>query len=269
MRKNRTKAKLAANECAIGVSVAFPSPDLVELCAVVGFDFVTFDTEHEPMDGEQVVHCIRAAEAYDMTPIVRLPRNPDLILRYMNAGAQGIHVPRCNTAADLQALVKWTRFHPLGERTFYNRGRSGDFSVGVTDTAAWARQANEELLVIGMIEEVKALEHLDEMLAVPGVDAIHMGHMDLWQSMGMPPDMKGVFETIDQIAKRGVAAGKYMSHTIRLTDDAVDRMGDYMRIGSRMFTVSPMDFLRQGGVKLTKAVREMEQKVKAQRGGTR
>src|SRR5688572_18923000 len=123
MRKNKTKAKLAANECAIGVSVAFPSPDLVELCAVVGFDFVTFDTEHEPMDGEQVVHCIRAAEAYDMTPIVRLPRNPDLILRYMNAGAQGIHVPRCNTAADLQALVKWTRFHPLGERTFYNRGR--------------------------------------------------------------------------------------------------------------------------------------------------
>jgi len=91
-------------------------------------------------------------------------------------------------------------------------------------------------------EEVKALEHLDEMLAVPGVDAIHLGHMDLWQSMGMPPDMKGVFETIDKIATRGVAAGKYMSHTIRLTDDAVDRMGDYMRIGSRLFTISPMRF---------------------------
>jgi 2-keto-3-deoxy-L-rhamnonate aldolase RhmA len=265
MRTNKTKAKLAANQCAIGAGIAFPSPDLVELCGVVGFDFVTFDTEHEPMGSEQVVHCIRAAEAYDMTPIVRVSRNPDLILKFMNAGAQGIHVPRCNTAADLEALVKWTRFHPLGERTFYNRGRSGDFSVGVTDTAEWARAANRELLVIGMVEEVKALEHLDEMLAVPGVDAIHLGHMDLWQSMGMPPDMKGVFETIDKIATRGVAAGKYMSHTIRLTDDAVDRMGDYMRIGSRMFTISPLDFLRQGGVKLTKAVREMEKKVLAQR----
>ncbi len=116
------------------------------------------------------------------------------------AGAQGIHVPRCNTAADLVALVKWTRFHPVGERTFYNRGRSGNFSVGVTDTAEWARAANRELLVIGMVEEVKALQHLDEMLPVPGVDAIHLGHMDLWQSMGMPPDMKGVFETIDKIA---------------------------------------------------------------------
>jgi 4-hydroxy-2-oxoheptanedioate aldolase len=260
MRTNKTKAKLAANECAIGVSIASPSPDLVELCGVVGFDFCTFDTEHEPMDGEQVVHMIRAAEAYDMTPIVRLPRNPDLILRYMNAGAQGIHVPRCSSAQDLKDLVKWTRFHPVGERTFYNRGRSGDFSVGVSETAAWARAANEELLVIAMVEEVKALEKLEEILAVKGVDAIHLGHMDLWQSMGMPPDMKGVFETIADIARRGVAAGKHMSHTIRLTDDAVDRMGEYMRIGSRMFTISPMDFLRQGGVKLTKAVREMEKR---------
>lgn len=263
MRKNRTKAKLAADQCAIGAGIAFPSPDLVELCAVVGFDFITLDTEHEPMSAEQVVHCIRAAEAYDMTPIIRLPRDPDLILKFMNAGAQGIHVPRCTTAEDLKELVRWTRFHPLGERTFYNRGRSGDFSVGYSDTAQWARTANQELLVIAMVEEVRALEHLDEMLAVPGVDAIHLGHMDLWQSMGMPSDMKGVFDTIDEIARRGVAAGKHMSHTIRLTDDAVDRMGAYMRIGSRMFTISPLDFLRQGGVALTRAVREMEKKVLA------
>ena len=257
MRTNKTKAKIAAGECVIGVSVAFPSPDLVELCAAVGFDFVTFDTEHEPMNNEQIVHCIRAAESFDITPIVRLPRNPDLVLRFLNAGAQGIHVPRCTSAADMKEVVQWTRFHPIGERTFYN--------VGVPDTAEWARAANCELLVVCMIEEVKALENLDEMLAVPGVDVIHIGHMDLWQSMGMPADMKGVFETIDEIAKRGVAAGKYMSHTIRLTDDAVDRMGDYMRIGSRLFTISPMDFLRQGGVKLTKAMRDMEKKVVAGR----
>jgi 4-hydroxy-2-oxoheptanedioate aldolase len=261
MRKNRTKAKLDAGQCAIGAGIAIPSPDLVELCAVVGFDFVTLDTEHEPMSADQVVHCIRAADAYDVTPIVRVSRNPDLILKFMNAGAQGIHVPRCASAQDLNELVEWTRFHPLGSRTFYNRGRSGNFSVGYTDTAEWARAANRELLVIGMVEEVKALEHLDEILAVQGVDAIHLGHMDLWQSMGMPTDMKGVFQAIDEIARRGVAAGKHVSHTIRLTEDAVDRMGAYMRIGSRMFTISPLDFLRQGGVTLTRAVREMEKKV--------
>jgi hypothetical protein len=83
--------------------------------------------------------------------------------------------------------------------------------------------------------------------------------------MGMPPDMKGVYKTIDEMARRGVAAGKYMSHTIRLTDDAVDRMGEYMRIGSRLFTISPMDFLRQGGVTLTKAFRDMEKRVATQR----
>jgi len=139
MRVNKTKAKIAAGQCAIGVSVAFPSPDLVELCAAVGFDFVTFDTEHEPMNSEQIVHCIRAAESFDITPIVRLPRNPDLVLRFLNAGAQGIHVPRCTTAADMKEVVQWTRFHPLGERTFYNRGRSGNYNVGTTDTRrlAW------------------------------------------------------------------------------------------------------------------------------------
>ncbi len=265
MRTNKTKAKLVANQCAIGVSVAFPSPDLVELCAAVGFDFVTFDCEHEPMNNEQIVHCIRAAEAFDITAIVRLPRNADFVLRFLNAGAQGIHVPRCTTPDDLKEVVKWTRFHPLGERTFYNRGRSGNYTVGYDDHGEWARKSNEELLVVCMIEEVKALENLDAMYAVPGVDVIHIGHMDLWQSMGMPPDMKQVYKTIDEMARRGVAAGKYMSHTIRLTDDAVDRMGEYMRIGSRLFTISPMDFLRQGGVKLTHAFRDMEKSVATQR----
>jgi 4-hydroxy-2-oxoheptanedioate aldolase len=174
-------------------------------------------------------------------------------------------VPRCSTAEDLKEVVKWTRFHPLGERTFYNRGRSGNYTVGLPGHAEWAQEANQELLVIAMIEEVKALDNLDAMFAVPGIDVIHLGHMDLWQSMGMPPDMKGVYKLIDEIATRGVAAGKYMSHTIRLTEDAVDRMGDYMRIGSRLFTISPMDFLREGGVKLTKAVREMEKRVATQR----
>jgi len=261
MRVNKTKAKIAAGQCAIGVSVAFPSPDLEELCAAVGFDFVTFDTEHEPMNSEQIVHCIRAAESFDITPIVRLPRNPDLTLQFLNAGAQGIHVPRCSCADDLREVVKWTRFHPLGERTFYNRGRSGNYTVGLPDTAEWAAAANRELLVICMIEEMKAFENLDEMFAVPGVDVIHVGHMDLWQSMGMPPGMQGVFEKIDELATRGAAAGKHMSHTIRLTDDAVDRMGHYMRIGSQLFTISPMDFLRHGGVKLTDSFRDMEKRV--------
>jgi len=200
-----------------------------------------------------------------ITAIVRLPRNADFILRFLNAGAQGIHVPRCGSADDLKEVVKWTRFHPLGERTFYNRGRSGNYTVGLPGHAEWAHEANRELLVIAMIEEIAALENLEAMCAVAGVDVIHVGHMDLWQSMGMPADFTGVFEKIDEIAARGVAAGKYMSHTIRLTEDAVDRMGNYMRIGSRMFTVSPMDFLREGGVKLTAAFRAMEKQVGAER----
>ena len=83
-------------------------------------------------------------------------------------------------------------------------------------------------------------------------------------SMGMPPDMKGVFEVIDEIARRGKAAGRHISHTMRLTDDVIERMGDYMKIGSRLFTVSPLDFLRQGGVKLMKDAHDIEKRVLAQ-----
>ena len=76
--------------------------------------------------------------------------------------------------------------------------------------------------------------------------------------------MKGVFEVIDEIARRGKAAGRHISHTMRLTDDVIERMGDYMKTGSRLFTVSPLDFLRQGGVKLMKDAHDVEQRVLGQ-----
>ena len=255
MRTNRTKAKLAANQVALGAGISSFSPDLVELSAAVGFDFVTIDVEHEPIDYGQIVHLIRAAEAFDITPIVRLPKDPDDILRFLDAGAQGIHVPRCNSAAEAQALVDWTRFYPQGKRTFYALGRPANYAVGVDDQE-WSQVANRELLVIAMVEEVEAVNNLAEILAVPHLDAIHIGPRDLWQSMGMP-DTKVVDEAIAQITTAAVAAGKAVSLTLRLTPDVDERIAGHLGCGARLFTVSPLDFIREGGLTFTRQVREL------------
>ena len=256
MRTNQTKAKLAANQVVLGAGIASFSPDLVELSAAIGFDFVTIDVEHEAIGSEQIAHLIRAAEAFAITPIIRLPKDPDDILRVLDAGAQGIHVPRCNSAADAQALVEWTRFYPQGKRTFYALGRPANYGVGVDDQE-WSQAANRELLVVAMVEEVEGLKNLDDILAVPHLDAIHIGPRDLWQSMGMP-DTKVVDDAVARITSAAVAAGKAVSLTLRLSADINERIAGHLRRGARMFAVSPLDFIRQGGLAFTSQVREIE-----------
>ena len=255
MRVNKTKSKLVGNQIAVGAVISIPSPDLVELSATVGFDFVTIDSEHEPFDEQQIVHMIRAAEAYDITPIIRLPKDSNRILHFLDAGAQGIHVPRCNSAGDMRALMESTRFYPQGKRTFYALGRSANYAVGVDDEE-WSQSANRELLVVAMVEEVEALNNLEEILAVPYVDVIHIGPKDLWQSMGMP-EATAVDEKVAYITRAAVASGKQVSIQLRITDDTTERIAGHLRRGARMFTVSPFDFIRRSGTAFTKQVREM------------
>lgn len=253
IRTNRVKARLAAGELCIGATIPLPSPDLVELAAAVGFDFVTIDVEHEAIDDADVVGMIRAAEAYDVTPIVRTARDADRILRYLNAGAQGIHVPRCNSAADARAIVAACRFHPEGTRTFWALGRAASWAMIPSDEA-WARRASRELLVVAMVEEVEGLRNLDAILAEPGLDAIHIGPKDLWQSIGMPAQ-SSVEVAVAEITNRAVAAGKIVSLQFRVTAALPDRLGAHVTRGARMITVSPLDFIRNGGPEFLTRVR--------------
>lgn len=253
MRTNKTKAKLRAGELCVGAVIKDPSPELVELSAAVGFDFVTFDAEHEPFDDRDLVHLIRAAEAFDVTPIVRLAKDPDRILRCLDMGAQGIHVPRCNTGGDVQDLVDACRFYPQGKRTFYALGRSANYAMGVDD-AAWSRRANEELLLVAMVEEVAGMSNLDDILAVEQLDVIHIGPKDLWQSMGMPAQ-DIVDAAVAQITRQAVAAGRHVSIQTRVFPDTVEKIAGHVERGARMITVSPLDFIRNGATAFLHHVR--------------
>jgi 4-hydroxy-2-oxoheptanedioate aldolase len=125
VRPNRTKNLLESGRRALGAVIGGATPELVEIAAVSGFDFVTFDAEHETLDDSDLTNCIRAAEAFGITPVCRVAKDADRLLRLMDSGAQGVHVPRCTTAEDMERLVEWTRFHPRGQRTFYRLGRGG------------------------------------------------------------------------------------------------------------------------------------------------
>ena len=255
IRINKTKRKLAAGELAVGAVIGTPAPELVEVAAVAGFDFVTFDAEHEPLDDCQLVNLIRAAEAFDITPIVRVAKNPDRLLRLLDAGVQGVHVPRCSTVADMQELVDCTRFYPQGQRTFYRLGRGGNFTHGMSDQE-WSQRANEELLVVAMIEEASALDHLTPMLAIKGYDAVHIGPKDLWQSMGMPPKEE-VDKAVQQIAAAVLASGKKLSMQFQLggIDDLSPQIAGYQRMGASMTSITLLNLLLKEGSAFAKKMR--------------
>ena len=184
MSSNVLKRRLADGEVLVGHLLAYASPWLVEILGATGYDFVVIDLEHEPINDESVLELVRAADAAGISTIARMPLSSRLD-PVLSAGVHGIQIPDIADAAAARDIVEATRFAPLGRRTYYTQTRAANYGVDI-DERAWVAQANEELLVIGMIEDVRAVGQLDAILGVEGIDAIHVGQLDLAQSMGYP-----------------------------------------------------------------------------------
>jgi len=210
MHPNKMKAKFAAGEPALGMSVMIPSPQLVEMAGGLGFDWVLIDCEHGAITLETVELMIMAAEASGITPIVR-PRskNAQDIMEVMDRGAAGVQVPHVITAADARAAVEAVKFHPMGRRGlaagtrasgYGYRGSVGDFIAA----------ANRETLVCAQLEDEAAIHNVDNILKVDGIDVFFIGPSDLSQSMGHPgnPKAEPVAKAIDSTLKKIIAAGK-------------------------------------------------------------
>lgn len=245
MRTNKTKAKVQAGGTAFGAAVGFHSPDTVELLGALEFDYVTLDLEHEVFDELAVQHSIRAAEAFNITPMVRVPNDPDVILRLLDAGAQGVHIPRVNTRRDAEQVVEACRFHPQGTRSFFATGRTGNYGIGLTEEE-YALSSNRETLITLQIEEDEGVQNVEEILAVPYVDIIQLGPKDLWQSMGMP-DRARVWEVIDQVIGKAINAGRWVSMYTWMNDEVVQQIARYRSMGVKMVTVQARDLLMYGG----------------------
>jgi len=192
-----------------GMFIGLPSPALVEMSGHAGFDFVIIDNEHGPASIETTEHMLRAARASGIAPVVRTQESE--ILRILDIGASAIQVPQVESAAQAARIVAAAKYPPLGSRgaAFSTRAAGYGFFGGT----AHVNTSNEGIAVIVMAETQRALDDLDAILAVPGIDAVFFGPNDLSFSLGHPgqmthPAVVGAIERgIDRALGAGVAPG--------------------------------------------------------------
>lgn len=202
LRTNRLKRALAEGKTVFGLLNSIPSPLVVEMIGYAGFDFVILDMEHVCLNPETLENMVRAAECAGITPLVRVPiAAPDVILRALDCGAQGVVVPHVQSGAEAAQAVAASRYAPLGTRGI-SGGRTTGF--GTTDLATYLARANSEIMVVAMIEDRAGVDALDAILAVVGIDLVLEGAIDLSQSYGVPGDAQHPIVQ-DAIAK--IAAG--------------------------------------------------------------
>ena len=209
-RINLLKQKLLAGRPAFGVSVMFPSPHALDMVGRLGFDWVLIDCEHGSISLESVELMVMAAEAAGVTPIVRPPVNSaEAVLQVMDRGAMGVQVPHVNTAHDARRAVAAVKYHPMGDRGLAAGVRAASYGYDMS-MADYAESANDQTLVCVQIEEAEAVDNIDEILTVDGVDVFFVGPSDLSQSLGFPgrPDAPEVRGVIDRTFESIVAAGK-------------------------------------------------------------
>lgn len=208
MKPNRLKAALVERRPVVGLFCSTPAPVVVEMIGGAGYDFVIIDTEHALVNPETVENMVRAAEVSGLTPLVRVAENaPGPILRALDAGAQGVVIPRVQSRADAERAVRASRYHPEGERSL-NAGRFARF--GAVDLPEYVRRANAQVLVVAMIEDTAGMAALGDILQVPGVDLVLEGAADLSQSLGVPwatrhPTVRQALQEVQAAAQaRGV-----------------------------------------------------------------
>lgn len=213
MRENTLKQKLQDGKAAFGVMLTFPSAPMVEMLGHLGYDWILIDNEHGSVTVENSEDMIRAAELTGMAPIVRPVSNkPEIIAPFLDRGAWGVQIPHVNTADEARAAVDAVKYPLQGHRGVFSGGRPGEYGFA-GNTAEYVEDANRNTLVCLMIEEVEAVENLEEMVAVDGVDVFFIGSGDLSASMGYAgqqthPEVQAMMECgITVIREAGKVAG--------------------------------------------------------------
>lgn len=183
---NRCRQKIHQGDAVYGLLNAVPTPWMVEMIGHAGYDFVILDTEHMSTNPETLEHMIRAAECASITPLVRVPgvHRAD-ITRALDSGAQGIVVPGIRSAEQAREVVHLARYAPEGQRGITG-GRTTGF--GTLPLKEYMERANREILIVLMVEDHEGFANRDAILAVPGIDWVLPGAMDLSQSLGIPGD---------------------------------------------------------------------------------
>lgn len=210
MRENTLRRIWRRGEAAVNGWLSIPSAFSAEVMAHQGFDSLTVDMQHGVVDYQVAVTMLQAVSTTSAVPLARVPWNdPAWIMKILDAGAYGVICPMINTPADTEALVAACKYAPRGYRSW------GPVRALIYAGADYKDHADDELLVMPMIETAEAVKNLDDILSVPGVDAVYVGPADLSLTLGCTPKLDQteapVVEALQRIAeacrRHGVVAG--------------------------------------------------------------
>ncbi len=245
MRENRIKRQLQAGQTAIAVS-GHHNADMIDFLGQFGFDGVWLEGEHGPVDWDAIGDMSRACDLWGMASVTRVNNNdPGTIMRALDRGTMGIVVPHVNSREAAEQAMKSAKYAPVGYRGMFG----GRQSFGVPD---YFRHANDQTLIVVLIEEIEAVNNLAEILTVDDIDVFFVAPADLAQTMGhignhTHPDVQA---TIDKALAQIVAAGK-TAGTLA-TDDNVER---YRDAGVRFFLTGWTNWVSQGAKAFLQRVR--------------
>jgi 4-hydroxy-2-oxoheptanedioate aldolase len=210
MRENRIRSIWKAGGAVVNGWLAIPTGFSAETMAHQGWDSLTIDMQHGVMDYQAAVNMLTAISTTNTVPVVRVPWNePGILMKMLDAGAYALICPMVNTREDAEKLVAATHYPPLGSRSM------GPIRATLYGGNDYQPKANETIVVFAMIETRQALDNLDEILSVKGLDAVYIGPADLSLALGCNPTFddvdKPVAEAIDMILAKakehGVVAG--------------------------------------------------------------
>ena len=206
MRENRLRTLWKNDQAAVNGWLAVPSGFSAEVMAHQGWDTLTVDMQHGVIDYAAMVGMLQAISTTPTVPIVRVPwLEPGIIMKSLDAGAYGVICPMVNTREDAQKLVAYTHYAPQGTRSF------GPVRATLYGGADYPQHANSTIVAFAMIETAQALDNLDAILSVEGLDAIYIGPSDLSLALGCNPTFDDVdpkaAQAMDHILERAKAHG--------------------------------------------------------------
>lgn len=216
MRKNRVRSIWEGGGVALNGWLHVPSSFSAEMMAHAGYDSLTVDLQHGPPEVGDAITMFQAISTTDVVPFARVNWNdPGTIMKLLDAGCYGVICPMIEGRADAEAFVAACRYPPEGYRSY------GPFRANLYGGPDYAANANETVVTMAMIETREALEDLDGILAVPGLDGVFVGPSDLGQALGYGPGMdrdepevvEATARIVGSAREKGLAAGIFTGST--------------------------------------------------------
>jgi 4-hydroxy-2-oxoheptanedioate aldolase len=252
MRPNTVKRLLRDGRPAIGTWLSLGSPLAAEWLAHQGFDWLNIEQEHGAIDATLTLSLLQAISTTDVIPFVRIPwKDPAYCKRALDAGAYGLFIPSVNTREEAEMIVGAMKYPPAGYRGLGGTRRT------LYGGADYVKHANDEIMVIPMIETAEGVQNADDILSVPGVDACFVGPNDLAASLGLEPTLDPRFEEYEAAIKRVFEACRDHGVAPGLHTPNADRAADRIAQGWQLIAInSDGGFMVQSASGTVKAVHE-------------